>query len=97
MTYTENVTAMAADWMAGVLSGDGPDALSPMVVTALPDPALPETGKRVIAAGRRWRPPSRGTRSVAAGASPSSAVRGATALPSSSPRRARTAAGARRS
>lgn len=53
MTYTENVTAMAADWMAGVLSGDGPDALSPMVVTALPDPALPETGKRVIAAGRQ--------------------------------------------
>ena len=50
MTYTENVTAMAADWMAGVLSGDGPDALSPMVVTALPDPALPETGRRVIAA-----------------------------------------------
>lgn len=53
MTYTENVTAMAADWMAGALSGDGPDALSPMVVTALPDPALPETGKRVIAAGRQ--------------------------------------------
>ncbi len=53
MTYAENVTAMAADWMAGVLSGDGPDALSPMVVTALPDPALPETGRRVIAAGRQ--------------------------------------------
>ena len=53
MTYTENVTAMTADGMAGVLSGDGPDALSPMVVTALPDPALPETGKRVIAAERQ--------------------------------------------
>jgi hypothetical protein len=39
--------------MAGVLSGDGPDALSLMVVKALPDPALPETGKRVIAAGRQ--------------------------------------------
>ena len=48
MTY---VTAITADWMAGVLSGDGPDALSPMVVTALPDPALPETGRRVIASG----------------------------------------------
>jgi hypothetical protein len=47
---------MAADWMAGVLSGDGPDALSPMVVTTLPDPALPETGKRVIAVGRPARP-----------------------------------------
>jgi ketosteroid isomerase-like protein len=50
MTY---VTAMTADWMAGVLRGEGPEALSPMVLTALPDPALPETGKRVIAAGRQ--------------------------------------------
>src|ERR1700678_4195650 len=49
MTY---VTAMTADLMAGVLRGDGPEALSPMVVTPLPDPALPETGKRVIAVGR---------------------------------------------
>jgi SnoaL-like domain len=53
MTYAENVTAMTADWMSGVLWGDGPDALSPLVVVALPDPALPETGKRVIAVGRQ--------------------------------------------
>lgn len=53
MAYAENVTAITADWMAGVLWGDGPDALSPMVVTALPDPALPETGRRVIADGRQ--------------------------------------------
>jgi ketosteroid isomerase-like protein len=46
------VTEMTADWMAGVLRGDRPEALSPMVVTALPDPARPEAGQRVIAAGR---------------------------------------------
>jgi ketosteroid isomerase-like protein len=47
------VTEMTADWMAGVLRGDRPEALSPMVVTALPDPARPEAGQRVIAAGRQ--------------------------------------------
>jgi len=53
MAYAENVTVITADWMVGVLCGDGPDALSPTVVTALPDPALPETGKRVITVGRQ--------------------------------------------
>jgi hypothetical protein len=89
------VTAMTADWMAGVLRGDGPEALSPMVVTALPDPALPETGKRVITAGRQAAASALARDALGRGRR--EPVFSATAPPSSSPRRVRTAPGARRS